>query len=188
VDGRLWIATMRDVAVLRHLGGGGGGCYHPDPERPSRARRVLHQLVLAGFLLAFAATLVAAVEQDFLGLPAPYPVLSAPVLLGTAGGLGLVAGASGLLWLRARVPAGAPAPAVGRALDMTFLLMIQAVAGTGLLLLGLRETPAMGTLLVVHLAAVTGLFVTAPYGKLTHAPLRLAALLQDRVRASRWGR
>jgi len=49
---------------------------------------------------------------------------------------------------------------------------------TGLLLLGFRETSAMGTLLVIHLGVVAGLFITAPYGKFAHVVYRYAALVR----------
>ena len=52
------------------------------------------------------------------------------------------------------------------------------VAGTGLLLLGLRATAAMGVLLDVHLATVAVLFVTMPYGKFVHGIYRFAALVR----------
>ena len=49
---------------------------------------------------------------------------------------------------------------------------------TGLLLLVLRATPAMGILLAVHLGVVLGLFLALPYGRFVHALYRLAALLR----------
>jgi citrate/tricarballylate utilization protein len=50
-----------------------------------------------------------------------------------------------------------------------------------MLLLALRETPAMGMLLVVHLATVLALYVSAPYGKFAHFVYRYAALVQNRL-------
>ena len=66
-------------------------------------------------------------------------------------------------------------------LDVAFLSALLIVAVTGLLLLALRDTAAMGALLVVHLAAVAALFVTHLDGKFLHVPLRLAALYVFRV-------
>ena len=43
------------------------------------------------------------------------------------------------------------------------------------------ETPAMGTLLAVHLGVVAGLFLTMPYGKFVHAIYRYAALLRNSI-------
>ena len=37
----------------------------------------------------------------------------------------------------------------------------------------------MGTLLVIHLGIVAGLFITLPYGKFVHAIYRVAALVRD---------
>jgi hypothetical protein len=47
----------------------------------------------------------------------------------------------------------------------------------------LRETPLMGTLLVIHLATVLALFVSAPSGKFAHFVYRFAALQNRRKRA-----
>ena len=54
-----------------------------------------------------------------------------------------------------------------------------------LLLLGLRETAAMGTLLVTHLASVMALFLTLPFGKFVHAIYRFAALTRFHLERKR---
>jgi len=54
-----------------------------------------------------------------------------------------------------------------------------------MLLLALRESPAMGTLLVVHLGFVAGLFLTAPYGKFAHVVYRYAALVRNSIEQAR---
>jgi citrate/tricarballylate utilization protein len=172
LDVRAWLAAGREALTLRWLDGGGGGCYYPDPERPSDVRRVLHGAVVAGLLLAFAATVVAAVLQDALGQLPPYPVVSAPVLLGTAGGMATIAGCTGLLALRAW-------RARALSLEAAFLVALDAAAITGMLTLGLRATPLLGAALVLHLGTLVALYVTAPYGKLVHAVYRFAALLRD---------
>ena len=52
---------------------------------------------------------------------------------------------------------------------------------TGLVLLALRATGAMGTLLAVHLGFVLTLFVVMPYSKFVHGIYRAAALLRNAV-------
>jgi len=56
---------------------------------------------------------------------------------------------------------------------------------TGLLLLVLRQSPAMGTLLLVHLSFVMTLFLTMPYGRFVHGIYRSAALLKWSLERSR---
>jgi len=178
LDGRLWLVAGHEALTLRWLGGGGGGCYYPDPWRASGARRALHGLVVGGLAAAFAATAVAAVYQDMLGWLPPYPVLSPPVLLGTAGGAAIITGCTGLLLLKPR-RGDDRAGAAARAMDVAFLAVLDAAAITGMLTLALRSTPALGVALVAHLACLAALYVTAPYGKLVHGGHRLAALLVD---------
>ncbi len=52
------------------------------------------------------------------------------------------------------------------------------VSVTGLLLLLLRNTGAMGVLLAIHFGFVLGLFFTLPYGKFVHKLYRLLALVK----------
>jgi citrate/tricarballylate utilization protein len=63
-------------------------------------------------------------------------------------------------------------------MDAAFLLMLLATGATGLALLLLRDTAAMGPLLAIHLGVVLGLFVTLPYGKFVHGAYRFAALIR----------
>jgi citrate/tricarballylate utilization protein len=176
-DLRANLQAAGDTLRLKYLEGGGHGCNYPD-DRFSMIRRRLHHFVFYGFLLCFAATTVAAIYDHFLHRPAPYPFWSWPVVLGTAGGLGLLVGTGGLLVLKRRMD---PVPTTPRAigLDVGFLLLLFLTSLTGLLLLGLRQTPAMGTLLAVHLGVVAGLFISMPYGKFVHAVYRYAALVRN---------
>jgi citrate/tricarballylate utilization protein len=175
-DPRALARAVWHVLTLRYLAGGGDGCNYPE-ERFSHARRWFHQSVLYGFLLCFASTVVAAVYDHFLGRPVPFPYLSWPVVLGTLGGVALVAGTAGLLWLKSRRdPEPSAAPLMG--MDVGFLVLLLATGLTGLLLLALRETAAMGVLLAVHLGVVLALFLTLPYGKFVHAIYRFAALVR----------
>jgi citrate/tricarballylate utilization protein len=181
-----WPALLeagRDALGLHYLRGGqAGGCYYP-AERTSNARLLLHMLVFYGFLSALAATIAAFILQDVFGQLPPYPLLSVPVVLGTAGGIAMIVGASGLLYLKWQSDR-APADANTLKLDWLFLVSLDVVSITGMLLLVLRDTPLMGTLLVVHLATVLALFVSAPYGKFAHFVYRYAALVQNRLESS----
>jgi citrate/tricarballylate utilization protein len=174
----LWSA-VRDVLVLRNLRGGGPGCNDLD-DRPSQGRRRLHQTMLFGVLLSFAATLTAAVYHHALGLQAPYPLLSVPVLLGTAGGVAMSIAAPGLAWLKWRGDRTPTAPEAHPA-DYALLALLLLVATTGLGLLGWRETPAMGVLLAIHLGSVLAFFWLIPYSKLVHAGYRFVALLIEAI-------
>lgn len=171
----LWQA-VKDAATLRYLDGGGVGCYGAG-ERPDDNRRLHHHLTFYGFLLCFAATSVATVYHYGFGRIAPYPWWDLPVVLGTLGGIGLLVGPAGLLaakWTRD--------PALGDdarfGMDAAFLVMLFLTSLTGLALLLLRATPAMGLLLALHLGVVFALFVTMPYGRFVHGLYRFAALVR----------
>jgi len=172
-----------DALGLRYLDGGGEGCTYPD-ERASFARRNFHHFTFYGFALCFGATAVATLYHYVFGWKAPYPFYSLPVLLGLFGGLGLAIGPIGLLWLRGRSD-----PVLGdprqRGMDSGFLVLLMATSLTGLALLFMRETRAMGVLLAVHLGCVLALFVTLPYGKFVHALYRFAALVRFHVERRR---
>jgi citrate/tricarballylate utilization protein len=163
--------------------GGGAGCNYPDASF-SQSRRWFHHMVFYGFFLDFAATSVAAFYDHFLQWQAPYPLLSWPVILGTVGGIGLLVGTSGLLWLKWRSDRD---PAEQRMLnmDVAFLVLLFLTSFTGMALLVFRATAAMGTLLVVHLAMVAGLFITLPYGKFAHVVYRYAALMRYAIEQRR---
>jgi citrate/tricarballylate utilization protein len=62
------------------------------------------------------------------------------------------------------------------ALDESFIVLLLLTSATGLLLLVLRNSALMGTLLIVHLGFVLALFLTLPYGKFVHGLYRAAAL------------
>jgi citrate/tricarballylate utilization protein len=173
--GRSWLRALDDAARLVWLRGGGDGCYYPSPKRASGVRRWLHAALVYGVLLAFAATIAAAIYQEGLGDDPPYPLASVPVVLGLAGGAGMVAGATGLLLLKPRSRVGARRAMLS--LDYAFLVALELAAVTGIALLALRDTVAMGSLMIVHLAAVYALYLSAPYGKFVHAVYRLAALV-----------
>ena len=162
---------------LGNLEGGGEGCYvragfdHP----PEKLRRWFHHFTFYGFLLCFASTTLATVYHYAFNLRAPYEWASPVVILGTLGGIGLVVGPAGLLWLKRRHdpqlldPSQAP-------LDAGFSWLLLLTSATGLALLALRETAAMPILLAIHLGVVLALFLTLPYGKFVHGIYRYLAL------------
>lgn len=169
--------ALRDTVTLRNLGGGHDeGCNSRD-EGFSNQRRHFHQATMWGFLLCFAATCVATVYDYGLGRIAPYPFLSIPVLLGTAGGIGLLIGPAGLLWVKLRSDAR---PLVLRyfGMDYAFLASLFFISLTGLVLLAVRDTAAMGIALVIHLGFVLAFLITMPYSKFVHGVYRFAALLR----------
>ena len=184
-DARALAEATGDAGRLRYLDGGGGGCMDED-DRPSDRRRLYHHLTFYGFLLCFASTSVATVFHYALGWPAPYPWYSAPVVLGTLGGIGLLIGPAGLLRLKWRRDRRTATPA-GLGMDVAFLVMLFLTSLTGLLLLVLRDTAAMGVLLAVHLGVVLALFLAMPYGKFVHGLYRGAALVKY-ARERRTGR
>ena len=170
--------ALVDVLTLRYLRGGGQGCAYPT-ERPSFQRWSLHSLVFYGFALCFASTCAAAVEQDVLGILPPYPLLSAPVILGTVGGVAMVAGAAGLLVLKGRSNPDASSRWMTQA-DYAFIGLLGVASLTGLLTLVLRDSRLLGPALIVHLGVLAALYVTAPYSKFIHFVYRLLALLRNR--------
>jgi len=181
----LWTAT-RDAGRLRYLDGAGVGC-HIGEDRPPDRRRLFHHLVFYGFILCFAATSVATLYH-YAGYEAPYAWLSLPVLLGAVGGLGMAIGSAGL-W----VARGAADPVLkdsgAAGMDRAFIAMLFLTAVSGLALLALRDTDAMGAALALHLGLVFAFFVTTPYGKMVHGLYRFLALVryakEMRVAASR---
>jgi len=178
----LWRATQ-DAFGLTYMKGGGVGCNYPNATF-SQSRRWFHHLVFYGFLFDFVSTSVAAFYDHFLGWQAPYPLLSWPVVLGTIGGVGLLIGTSGLLYLKWQSDRDLAAERMLN-MDVAFLMLLFLTSLTGILLLVLRDTAAMGTLLIVHLGTVAGLFISAPYGKFAHVVYRYAALVRYAIEQQR---
>jgi len=166
--------ALHEALALTYLKGGGAGCY--DEGRGSARRRFYHGLVFWGFLADLASTTSAFIAQDIFHVLPPYPLWSFPVVLGTAGGIAIVIGAAGLIAVK-RGSDSRPTEPRMIALDYAFLAMLIAVAASGLALLALRGTSAMGSLLAVHLGALAGLLATAPYSKFVHFVYRVVALV-----------
>ena len=169
--------ATHDALRLKYLDGGHGkGCNNEDDAFTLQRRRC-HHLTFYGFMLCFASTCVATLYHYLLGREAPYPVASIPVLLGLAGGIGLVLGTAGLGRLNLR-RAPEQGDAAQRPMDRGFIALLFLTGSTGLLLLALRDTGAMGLVLALHLGCVMALFLTLPYGKFAHGIYRSAALLK----------
>ena len=170
------VTALREAMTLTHLHGDGIAWTESEDHR-SNWRRWFHHATFYGFGLCFLSTTVAAIYHNLLGWQAPYGYGSLPVVLGTAGGVGLVIGPAGLLALkRRRDPALSDAAQQG--LDVSFILQLGLTSVTGLALLALRTGPAMPGLLLLHLGCVLTLFVSMPYGKFVHGIYRTAALVK----------
>jgi len=76
-----------------------------------------------------------------------------------------------------------PVPVARRMLgaDYALLGLLASAAVSGLLLLLLRGTGAMGVLLCLHLGFILAFFVTMPFGKFVHGIYRSAALLKAAI-------
>jgi citrate/tricarballylate utilization protein len=101
-------------------------------------------------------------------------------MFGVLGGLGLLVGPAGLLWLNIRRD-----PQHGdraqHAMDRGFIALLLLVSATGFVLLFLRDTSLMALWLAIHLGAVMALFLTLPYGKFAHGFFRAAALMKHAI-------
>jgi citrate/tricarballylate utilization protein len=159
------------AARLRYLRGGGDECYFPEQD-PSPVRRRLHAAVFYGFLACVVSTVSAAIMQDFLGMAPPYPYVSVPVIAGTAGGVAMVIGCTGMMWLKRRSAGDR---------DLAFLTALNALAGTGILVLLARDAVVFPALLIVHLATIVVCFGIFPYTRFMHFTYRFLALVRDNL-------
>lgn len=171
--------ALWDVLTLKNLGGGGNGC-NDNSEAFSMRRRYLHHAMFYGFMLCFAATTTGFIYHSFLGWPAPYRLISVPVLLGTVGGVLMLIGTIGLIGMKF---VDDPMPAVRRLLgaDVALLMLLAMIALTGLVLLAVRATGAMGLAMAVHLGFILAFSLVLPYSKMVHGVYRSAALLRRAV-------
>jgi citrate/tricarballylate utilization protein len=179
-------AALADAATTRHLGGGGAGCNDID-ERYGLGRRHLHMATMWGFIACFAATCAGTLMHYGFGWISPYPWYSAPVLLGSGGGIALMIGTAGLFWIKMRTDRG-PEAVHRWGMDVGFLGLLFWTAATGMALLLFRHTSAMGGLLALHLGFVLALFAMLPYSKMVHGLYRLMALVRHHAERERTGR
>ena len=165
------------VLKLKYLDGGHGKGCNNSSDNFTLWRRRFHHLTFYGFMLCFAATTVATMYHYFLGLEAPYPVFSLPVMLGIVGGIGLLIGPVGLLVLNyLRHPEHGDK--AQQPMDRGFIVLLLLISATGLALVAWRDTEAMALLLAIHLGVVMAFFLTMPYSKFAHGFYRSAALLK----------
>lgn len=93
-------------------------------------------------------------------------------------------GPAGLLYLKlVRDESTADVRQMG--MDVAFIALLWLTGLTGLSLMLLRETSAMGVMLVVHLGVVMALFITMPYGKFVHGFYRLLAIYRNALERNR---
>ena len=172
--------AMTQALTLKYLDGGHGEGCNDEDDRFTLRRRRFHHFTFYGFMLCLASTSVATLYHYVWGWTAPYAVDSLPVLLGVAGGVGLIVGPAGLLWLNLqRHPAHGDA--AQKPMDRGFIALLGLTALSGLALLALRDTSVMALLLALHLGVVMALFLTLPYSKFAHAGYRCAALLKAAI-------
>jgi len=173
---RALIQAAKDILSMKNLDNDGVGCSYPT-ENSSESLRWLHHLTFYGFLSCFVATSLGAFYYFVLGQHGPPGFISLPVIFGTVGGIGLIVGPIGLLVLMRRRNRKIVDESQN-GMDLAFILLLVLISGTGLLLLVLRQSAAMGTLLIIHLGFVMTLFLTMPYGKFVHGAYRSGALLK----------
>jgi citrate/tricarballylate utilization protein len=65
--------------------------------------------------------------------------------------------------------------------DVALLMLLALVALTGLVLLAVRATGAMGLALAVHLGFILAFFLVLPYSKMVHGVYRSLALLRRAI-------
>jgi nitrate reductase gamma subunit/ferredoxin len=152
----------------------------PLPVAWYRRRWLLHALTVWGFLGLFSATLldyglaIAGIKATGTPVPIWYPVR----LLGTAAGVMLVYGVTGLIVERYR----AANPSVKRSTTADWMLLgllwVTGVTGFALeLALYLPSAPSWGYwVFLVHVAVAMELMLLAPFMKLAHAVYRPVAL------------
>jgi citrate/tricarballylate utilization protein len=183
IDVRSFLRATKDAFGLEYLKGGGDGCDYPGDAK-SNSRVLMHHLLVWGVVLNLIATTSAAIMHNFLGQESPYPHLSVPVATGTIGGVMIVVGGLGLIWLKQQSRKALASEQMLR-LDNAFLWLLVLTAFTGLVLMLLRSTVAAGTLLTIHLGFIAALYLSLPYSKFAHVVYRYAALIRHNIETER---
>jgi citrate/tricarballylate utilization protein len=120
------------------------------------------------------------IYDHFFGLQAPYALISIPVQLGLWGGVGMLIGTAGLIWLKVTGdPQLVSTAATGS--DYALLLILSVIALSGLSLLALRTSNLAGILLAIHLGVVFTFFLMIPYSKMIHGLYRVLALVHSAI-------
>jgi len=171
------VEATRNVLTLKYLDGGHGKGCNEESDAFTLKRRRYHHFTFYGFVLCFMATSVATLYHYLLGWHAPYGYSSLPKLLGIIGGTSLLFGSGGLLVLGLkRHPLQNSTQQ--RSMDLGFVILLNLIAASGLVLMLSQGTLASTALLCMHLGTVMALFLTLPYGKFSHGLYRSAALLK----------
>lgn len=172
-------AASINAATMRNLDGGQGqGCNFEDQDRFSNARRHAHQATMWGFLLCFAATATGTILHYVFNMPAPYALVSLPKLFGLSGGVLLTLGCGGLAWLKTQADPALGARSVWGG-EMAFVLLLGFTGASGLALYLATGSGFVTPILALHLGAVLGFFLTAPYSKMAHGFYRFTALIRE---------
>ncbi len=152
----------------------------------ARPRRLGHLLLMWGFILAFIATAIVAVQQDFFhvfearGLTHPVKIFgnAAAVLLGI-----------GVLMLLVNRLTNPEAAGRSSGYDNFFLWLVVLLvfSGIGAEVARLAElsVPVALGMYVLHLGAMLSLILTFPFSKFAHALYRTLAMAHERATAQR---
>ncbi len=183
---RRWPAHLQalgDVLRLKYLDGGGHGCNYPD-DRFSMIRRNFHHAVFYGFMLCLASTTIAFIYDHLLHRSAPYPFWSWPVVLGTVGGLALLVGTGGLLYLKRKMDREPAAPET-LGMDVVFVALLFLTSLTGLLLLFCGPRRSWGVCSPCTSGSCWGCLSPCPMASSSTAIYRYTALVKNAIEQAR---
>ena len=93
------------------------------------------------------------------------------------GGVGIIVGCAGLLWLKMAADRDPQAPSLLGA-DTGLLCCCCSSPSPACCFWALRSTSALGIALCIHLGLVLGFFLTMPYSKFVHGLYRFGALIR----------